>query len=122
MSEKYSLKIQLDGLPRMVNKSFASHWKSRMTESRKWKMKIFKACCNSRPSKPLAKAKLVLTRFSSRSPDFDGLVSGFKHCIDGLKEAGIILDDKFDNIGQPEYKWEKVGPRNGKVIIEVYEP
>ncbi len=73
------------------------------------------------PEKPLKKARLVLTRYSSNSPDFDGLVSSFKHVIDGLVDAGVIQNDKFENIGAPEYVWEKCGRRAGKITVEVFE-
>lgn len=74
-----------------------------------------------RPPKPLKKAKITLTRHSSVSPDFDGLVSSFKHILDGLIDAKVIQNDKFENIGAPEYVWEKTGRRAGRVTIEVLE-
>lgn len=54
----------------------------------------------------LKKAKLSLIRHSSNECDFDGLVSSFKHVIDGLVVAQVIIDDKSSVIDQPSYSWE----------------
>lgn len=69
----------------------------------------------------MAKAKLTLTRYSSKEPDFDGLCSSFKNVIDGLVEAGVIIDDKMSVIGQPTYAWVKCPPKKGKIKVVVEE-
>lgn len=53
-------------------------------------------------------------------PDYDGLVSGFKHLIDALTEAGIIADDSMNVIGMPTFKWEKAPVGKGNVEIQVH--
>lgn len=75
----------------------------------------------TRPPIALNKAKLTLTRFSSMKPDQDGLVSSFKHVVDGLVECGVLVDDSMDIIGMPEYKHEPAKPKFGKIQIEVQE-
>lgn len=92
-----------------------------MAEARKWKKIVTDHTILHKaiPPKPLKRAKLTLTRCSSQEPDFDGLVSSFKHIIDGLILGGIIENDKMSNIGQPTYIWEKAPREKGKVIIEV---
>lgn len=92
-----------------------------MKEARKWKSLVENLSFNKLPPEPLKKAHLKLTRFSSREPDWDGLVSGFKHVIDGLKSSGIILDDKMSVIGKPDYFWTKTSPKEGRIEIEVIE-
>lgn len=68
---------------------------------------------------PLAKAKLTLTRHSSTEPDYDGLVSSFKPCIDALIMANVIENDRMSNVGKPTYLWE-LAPRNkGHITIKV---
>lgn len=89
-----------------------------MAEARKWKKAVVAEVSEQKPSRPLLKAKLKLTRHSSSEPDFDGLVSSFKHCIDGLIEAGVILNDKMSNIGQPTYQWTYAPQKEG--FIEIY--
>ena len=105
----------------MTNSKSRTSWRAAMFESRKWKKLVYENCILLRPIEPLTKAKLVLTRFSSSEPDFDGLVSGFKHCIDGLKEAKVILDDKPSIVGQPQFFWHKSKKGMGSIKIEVYE-
>ena len=71
------------------------------------------------PPKPLEKASLTLTRHSSVMCDFDGLVTSFKNCIDGLVLAKIILDDSPQIIGIPVYKQVKTKPKQGFITIKV---
>ena len=114
----YLLEFRLDGLPKRTNN--IKSWRMRFAEARKWKRAVFIAIDYAkRPERPLQKAKLTLVRHSSMPPDFDGLVSGFKHVIDGLIDAQVIVNDKFENIGQPEYRWEKAPQRNGFITVKV---
>lgn len=46
----------------------------------------------------------------------DGLVSGFKHVIDGLVVAGVIVDDKPSVIGQSQYRWTYRPSKQGGMI------
>lgn len=116
----YSISFVLDGLPRRTN-NMAKHWKARMSEARKWKRKVCDVVTLNgyAPETPFKRAKLTLTRHSSQEPDFDGLVSGFKHVIDGLIEAGVIENDKRENIGVPEYRWQKTGRGAGFIEVKV---
>lgn len=120
------LAFEIEGLPRMTNPSGRkSHWAIKAQEAKKWKGLVFSSLprltgSNYKMFPPLPKARLVLTRYSSVSPDPDGLVSGFKHVIDGLVEAGVLVNDKFTNIGMPEYKWEKAPKGKGKIRVEVF--
>ncbi len=117
----YHIEIELFGLPKRTNNTQSS-WRARMAESRKWKSLVASAVILSgnRPVRPLKKAKLICTRFSSIEPDYDGLVSGFKHPIDGLVEAGVLVNDKMSVIGKPDYRWEQAKQKQGKIKIEVY--
>lgn len=120
MQEKYSLVIEIKGLPAMTNVAFAKHWTSRLREAQKWKTKVISACYGKAPPSPLKTAHIKFTRFSCKKPDYDGCVSGFKHVLDGLKKAGIIVDDDWNSI-QPVYEWEMIGRKHGKIRIEVME-
>ncbi len=113
------LAFELAGLPKLTN-SLRVHWRVKHNESVKWKQ-LVKEKLSWVPPHPMKKAKITLTRCSSREPDFDGLVSGFKHVLDGLVEAGVLQNDKPSVIGQPTYLWEHAGPRAGKIKIRVEE-
>jgi len=74
------------------------------------------------PPEPLWKATVVCTRHSSRVPDYENLAHSFKPLIDGLTVnggGGVLVDDNQAVIGQPEYRWEKAAPKQGRVTIEV---
>lgn len=116
----YFYEFTLPGLPKMTNR-MRSNWATRARESRVWKAMVFTRICRNRPEKPLKQAKLTLTRHSSISPDSDGLVSGFKHIIDGLVEAKVLENDRFENIGMPDYKWARAGQRNGFLTVSITE-
>jgi Holliday junction resolvase RusA-like endonuclease len=118
----YVLEFTLHGLPARTNSAHTS-WRARHAEARKWKSMVVSAVIlkRAKPAWPLTKAKLTLTRHSSIRPDADGLVSGFKHVVDGLIEAGVIIDDNMDVIGMPTYEWKKAPQRNGFITVRVEE-
>lgn len=115
----YVLEFTIKGLPKMQNELLRNRWQITAGLSRLWKKRVFLNAWHLRPPVPLKTAKLTLTRHSSRRGDYDGLVSSFKAIIDGLVEAQIIENDMHENIGVPEYRWEKAGLREGFVMIRV---
>lgn len=117
----YQLKITIPGLPKTTNGSARAHWRRLQQQAKTWQRATLLAIGSQRPIAPLKRARLVLTRHSSKRPDHDGLVSSWKHVQDALIKAGIIVDDKHENIGEPKYLWEKVPIRQGFITIEVYE-
>lgn len=116
---KYTLEFEIEDLPKTYNQIGRSHWTVKLRESRKWHDAVKIITSSNRPSSPLVKAKVFLTRFSSRCPDADGLCHSFKHVLDGLQQAGIIENDNYEHIGFPEYKWEKAKKGEGKIKVKV---
>jgi hypothetical protein len=116
----YWLTISIPDLPKTINAGGRTHWAVKAKEAQKWISWIAALTLTVKPPRPLPKAILALTRHSSREPDFDGLVSSFKHVIDGLVHAGIIQDDKPMVIGQPAFYWHKSKPKAGHVLIQVH--
>jgi Holliday junction resolvase RusA-like endonuclease len=117
------LEFEIEGLPKMTN-TLRKHWAVIQKERAKWKRLVAQAClnekdCAARIRKPLTQAQVTITRFSSTAPDYDGLVSAGKAILDGLVEAGVIVDDNVSVIGQPKYLWEKAKPKMGKVRVRV---
>lgn len=106
----------------MTNPSGRStHWRLKHAEAKHWKKEVAIAVACKQPPAPLERARLTLVRYSSVSPDPDGLVSGFKHVIDGLRDAGVIANDRWENIGMPNYLWEKCAPKAGRIMVIVEE-
>lgn len=73
------------------------------------------------PKKPLSRFELTLFRFSSVEPDYDGLVSGFKVIVDGLREIGVIAGDKLSNTGPWRCHWFLAKPKAGFIRVVVRE-
>ena len=119
--EPYHLEFSLQGLPKILSNGSHSNWRVVHALKKKWKQAVRVAVANLEPKAPLTKAKLTLIRHSSKESDFDGLVISFKPIIDGLKEAGVILDDKTSVIGQPSYSWQKAKMKQGKITVIVEE-
>lgn len=120
----YRLELEIRGLPKTTNGHARAHWRRLKAEADLWKNRVWGEVFVkklAKPSKPLKHAKLTLTRHSSTCPDADGLVSSWKHVIDGLVKCGILEDDGFENIGMPDYRWEKVPKNEGKIRVVVEE-
>lgn len=113
------IEFELKGLPKTVNARL--HWRARHRENQKWTTWVWKICRHRRPLRPLRKALLILTRFSSQPIDYDNLASSFKPVTDGLVRAGIIFDDDWETIGVPEFHWVRCPPRAGRICVRVEE-
>jgi len=115
----YWMSYELPGLPKGLNGSH-SHWRVAAAEKKRWRVMSALVARSKRPPKPLASCSIRCTRFSSSEPDYDNLAASFKAIIDGLKDAGVIEDDRSTCIVKREYLWEKTAPKKGMVRIEVW--
>ncbi len=121
-----TIEFTLKGLPKVTNRQNV-HWRVKHAESKKWKLATAFECQHAilkhhLNALPFDRAVLTLTRHSSREPDFDGLVSGFKHVIDGIVASTLIRDDKSQTIGQPTYKWEYARPNKSFITVRISLP
>lgn len=120
----YELEFEIAELPKMANPSGArsTHWRYAQQEVAKWRRLVWFAVQEkSKPKKPLEKFELILVRYSSTEPDYDGLVRGFKSVIDGLKHCQVIADDRLSNTGKWLCDWQKTKPKQGKIFVRVRE-
>ena len=118
----YSETFTIPGLPRL-NAADYVHWRQLHRERRQWGDLVAVATIGRRPSQPLERARVKLTRIScsSREPDRDNLYHSFKPVLDGLVKCGILLDDKPSVIGTPGVAWERSPNRAGQSIeIEIH--
>jgi len=113
----YSLTLTLPGLPSTPNAR--QHFMARARETKQWKRRVFSLAWPKRPEAPLTKASITFTRCSSVRPDYDNLVASFKPVLDGLRQARVIVDDKWANVGAPEYRWEMAKKAQGRILIRV---
>lgn len=122
----HSLEFEIKGLPKLPNQTLYRHWRVKQQEALKWKVLVVNAvnCVNleqKRTAQPFSMAKVTLTRLSSKEPDADNLMSSWKHCIDGLVLAGVIVNDKPSVIGTPVSRWEFAKRKDARVRIRVEE-
>lgn len=118
----YILNLKIIGLPKSTMNANSS-WRIRWAQAKKWKDLVAQNIDWSlKPKEPLKKAKVTLTRHAhGRRPDSDNLRSGFKHVLDGLVEAGVLIDDSFEIIGEPIINWVPEKPKHGHITILVEE-
>ena len=117
----YVLEFEINDLPKTINAIGRAHWAVKAKEARKWKNLVAAEILSKGSIKQLPKAKITLFRYSSRCPDSDGLVSSFKHVIDGIVGVGLIPDDTYRTIGMPNYSWEKAPKNKGKIKVRIEE-
>ncbi len=115
----YSLTVTIQGLPNITSNGSHGSWRAKAAATKMWKNLVYMAVGLKRPDTPLERAKITLTRHSMREPDYDNLAISFKPVIDGLKFAGVIVDDKRMNIGRAEYLWVQAPPKKGFITIHV---
>lgn len=117
------IRIEIKDLPKMPNSLIRKHWIFITKEKNKWHGLVKLYLRHNKPANPFKQAKLTLTRYSTKDPDYDGLVGSFKYVIDGLVNAGVIIDDKFSVIGMSEYKWVKCKKEEQRIevtVVDVY--
>ena len=113
--------FEIIGLPWTINQKNTKHWAVRGNHARLWKKLVLEQCIFLEiQGLRLKSCELILTRYSSRECDFDNLASSFKHVIDGLVEAEVIIDDKPSVIGSPTFQWQKCKKGEGKISVRLY--
>ena len=120
MSELYRLEIDIEGLPPINSADAPNRWK-RHKQRKLWKQLVWAHTIGKRPSAPLPRAHVSITRCSSVEPDPANLGEGAKFILDGLVESGILVDDDRMTIGMPDLLWEPAPPKKGHVRILVEE-
>jgi hypothetical protein len=119
--KKYVLDVLVSGLPVTINSSGRQHWAIQARNVRDQKEKVRASIGRFLPRVPLKKAKLTLWRLSASPIDPDNLANSFKSTVDSLVECGVLEDDKMNNIGMPDYRWEKAERQKGYIRIRVEE-
>lgn len=118
---KLLAEFTIPDLPKMINRTAGRHWSAKNNERVKWGRLLQEQCkLHGISGIGLQKAKLTFTRYSSREPDFDGLISGFKAVTDALKGCGVIVDDKPSVIGQSDFFWEyRPRKQGGQISVRI---
>jgi len=115
----YRLEIELEGLPQLQSGVWG-HWAKRRKHDQVWKDRVKLAIMREkRPTRPLAKAHIVITRCSTTEPDFDNLAAAAKPLVDAL--IGTVLKDDSPSHLTRHYQWEKAPRGQGSVKLVVTE-
>lgn len=115
------VEFNIPGLPKSVNQIGRKHWTVKAREAKVWKTLVYTQCVITKiAGLGLKKCHLELIRHSSVEPDFDNLAGSFKHVIDGLVYAQVMVDDKPSIIGSPEFKWIKAKQKEGKITVRIF--
>ncbi len=116
----YKITFDINTLPKLVNaRSKTSFWNYHR-EAKNWVNWVALALIGKLPDKPLNRANVTLTRYSSVEPDCDGLYSGMKAPLDALVKVGMVKDDRPSVINF-QARWEKTSPNEGKIRFEIQE-
>ncbi len=106
-SDPYMLEIRLEGIPSGPNGAHG-HWAAKARMKKEWRQRVCLKAVPFAPMVPLEKAEIECIRYTSHSMDYDNLVASFKALIDGLKDAGIIIDDNQGVLVRRTYTHEKI--------------
>jgi Holliday junction resolvase RusA-like endonuclease len=106
-------------LPKMANGGHGN-WKADHFRKKKIMQAVSDQLWGKLPKKPLKSASGAFVRYSSKEPDYDGLVHGFKPVIDALVKLGVLENDTSE-ILEREYSWVKESPRKGRVEVHIVE-
>lgn len=110
--------FEIPDLPKMPNSLLRKHWSVIMKERKKWHG-LVGLCCIKYQGETLQRAKLKLTRYSTRQPDFDGLAGSFKFVQDSLVKSKVIIDDK-PSVIDVTYAWEKCKLDQQRIRVEIW--
>lgn len=116
----FRLQFELGGVPDSPNRGSKNSWQARHAHVKKWKNWVGVRCLGHKPPSPLERSILTLTRHSSVEPDPDNLAASFKPVIDGLREAGIIVNDRSSNVSI-FFRWSYCAPGEKKITVRVEE-
>lgn len=118
---KYHLEFTLDGLPPTLNRLNSMHYMAKARLNRDLRDAVMWEVGSHIPKKPLKRAKIKITRYSSTEPDGDNMTGGYKPIIDALRKCRVIENDKQSNIGNIETPWVKAPKNKGRIIVQVWE-
>lgn len=115
----YRLEFFEATLPPSGNVTMRMHWATRKRLSDLWNRIVGFHILANKPRRPLARARLTLTRRGMREMDFDNMAGSWKVVVDSLRHNGVLKDDKIENIGMPKFLFEKVKRKDVGIVVLV---
>jgi hypothetical protein len=106
-------RTQPDVMTRYVRSKYVQAWRDRMWTA-------INAPGNVVSRFPVERAGVYCVRYSTRQPDYDGLVYGFKVIVDSLMPS-IIHDDNPKVLVERIYRWEKCKQAEQRLEVKLWE-
>lgn len=117
----YTLEFKIAETPDSPNRLLGAHWTKRAGYAKKWERIVWKHVWQQLPQKPLNRAKVTLTRFSTKKMDADNARSSFKPVMDALVKLGVLADDSPSVVGEPQVLQEKAPLRQKGIVVRIEE-
>lgn len=115
----YILYLEIDSLPKSLNKKLRSNRFKNHRENKSWDLMIEVLCQGRKPKIALSRASISIVRHSHRFLDYDGLVGSMKPVVDALVTAKVLKDDTWNITGKwnvdQRFRSKKEGP-----LLEVF--
>jgi len=117
------VKITLKGVPPSLNATAGRKnvWQYRQDKNA-WTSAVYLTCkaCKDRPAQPFQKARVEITYFFPTRARHDADNYAGKYLMDGLTQAGVIIDDDLAHISTLiAGDYDKHNPRTEIRIIEM---
>lgn len=116
------IEIGVAGIPTRPNENRRLHWSARAKGEKEWRETAVAAARYALRSSgradfyPLRRATLEYVFVLERaSGDLDGLVAASKPLLDGIVEAGVLVDDRVGVLVAISARWVR-GPRKGVIL------
>lgn len=120
----YRLELTIPSLPSLATAQKRPHWTRVHRETKRWREVVSALVGRQRPAQPLERARITLTRCSSREPDHENMAMAAKPIVDALctgpGRAQVLVDDR-PSVLERVYRWEKAPAGKGKLIVVVEE-
>jgi crossover junction endodeoxyribonuclease RusA len=121
-SEPRILRIELPpGLP-LLNANDRLHYRERSKRTEKLRSEAYKAA-KAQPSLPFTRVRIrcIFRAPDKRRRDVANLYPSFKAVIDGIVDAGLLLDDNDRYVTELSLVRGEDSPKKAQLIVQVIE-
>jgi hypothetical protein len=119
------LEIFVPGIPAATNETRRRHWSAVAGDAARWRGSAKSLGLEARARAPFVTPLLYASleyvfRLDRSAGDLDNLVASSKPILDGLRDAGLIVDDSVSKLPLLVARWERAVTRGVLVRIRPY--